>query len=71
MAELDRYAEDNHLDVEALLQVDYRLHSIQVRDLAVLNLRSPTVVTSWGWRQRNLALAWDVCQPVGHAARFL
>lgn len=71
MRELEKAAEDNHLDVPTLLQVPYKLHTFQVEDIAVLDLRSEENRETLGLADDDLAGPWENCQPVGHAAWFL
>lgn len=71
MRELEKAAADNHLDVATQLQVPYKLHTISVFDVSVLDLREPHTQEDLGLEPDDLTGPWDACQPIGHAAWFL
>lgn len=71
MRELERAATENHIDVETQLQVPYRVHSIDVTELPILDLRDERIQRELGLEPDDLIGPWDVCQSVGHAAWFL
>lgn len=71
MRELARAADDNHLDVATLLLVPYKLHTIRVNDIPVLDLRSDENRDALGLNRDDLVGPWETCQPTGHAAWFL
>lgn len=71
MRELAKAAEDNHLDVATQLQVPYKLHTIRVEEIPVLDLRSDENRAALGLDRDDLVGPWETCQPVGHAAWFL
>jgi RES domain-containing protein len=71
MHELAKAASDNHLDVATQLQVPYKLHTLRVDDIPVLDLRSTDTQAILGLESGALTGPWNVCQPVGHAAWFL
>ncbi|MGI8793714.1 MAG: RES family NAD+ phosphorylase [Acidimicrobiales bacterium] len=71
MLELEIAAADNHIDVATQLQVPYKLHTIRVDDIAVLDLRDMQTQANLGLEPDDLSGPWDACQPIGHAAWFL
>jgi RES domain-containing protein len=72
MNEVDRAAETNGLAAEKMLTVPYRLHTIEVNDLPVLDLRSADNQERVGLEVEDLfGRDWSACQAVGHAAWFL
>lgn len=71
MRELKRAASDNHLDVATQLHVPYKLHTIRVDDIPVLDLRDDDIQARLGLEPNDLTGPWDGCQPIGHAAWFL
>lgn len=71
MRELEKAARDNHLDVATQLQVPYKLHTLRVHDIPVLDLRDAQTQAILGLEPGDLTGPWDICQPVGHAAWFL
>ncbi|MGB7236662.1 MAG: RES domain-containing protein [Rhodococcus sp. (in: high G+C Gram-positive bacteria)] len=72
MGEVQRAAAANQLDPHEMLQVPYLLHTLEVRDLAVLDLRTPEALGFVGLDPADIADDdWTACQAVGHAAWFL
>ena len=71
MRELEKAAADNHIDVATQLQVPFRLHTIRVEDIPVLDLRNGDTQAILGLEPSDFAGPWDACQPIGHAAWFL
>jgi RES domain-containing protein len=71
MLELERAATDNHIDVETQLQVPYNLHTIDVNEIPVLDLRVDQARANLGLEPNDAIGPWEACQPVGHAAWFL
>lgn len=71
MRELGRAAEAQHLSVERFLSVPHVLHSIQLRDIDVLDLTVPATQELLGLEPDDLAGDHGPCQEVGHAAWFL
>lgn len=72
LRELAKAAADNHLDVQAQLQVPYKLHTIRVDQIPVLDLRDPNRQVELGLESdQPEAWTWSECQPIGHAAWFL
>lgn len=72
MAELRRSAQTQNLDVETLLTVPYKLHTLEVKDAAILDLRENEPLDAVGLKATDIVSDnWDACQQVGHAAWFL
>lgn len=72
MREFQRYASAQNTEPEHLLQVPYRLHTIAVEGLQVLDLRTPNARTYVGLADEDLVDDdWSACQSIGHAAWFL
>jgi len=71
MREFEKWAVDNHLDVASQLEVPYRLHTIRLDDIPVLDVRDERTQASLGLEADDFAGPWDACQPIGHAAWFL
>lgn len=72
MAELDRLAASQNLSVQDLLNAGRTLHTIAVRDLSVLDLRTAAACARVGLEPDDLADDdWTACQAIGHAAHFL
>lgn len=70
--EFDRVAEANGLDPVTMLRSPRMLHTIEVRDLPVLDLRDPKDLGYVGLFPDDIADDdWTACQAVGHAAYFL
>ncbi len=72
MSEVDRVAEVAGLGAEEMLTVPYKLHTIDVNGLAVLDLRTEKAQEFVGLEIEDLfGKDWAACQAVGHAAWFL
>ncbi|MGJ9424191.1 RES family NAD+ phosphorylase [Aeromicrobium sp. CF3.5] len=72
MNEVDRAAETAGLTTEAMLAVPYKLHTIEVNGLAVLDLRTAQAQEFVGLEIEDIfGKDWAACQAVGHAAWFL
>jgi RES domain-containing protein len=71
MGELEKAAADNHLDVATQLQVPYKLHTIALNEVPVLDLRVKPSQLALGLEPDDFSGPWDSCQPIGHAAWFL
>lgn len=69
LAELERAAQAQQLTVPDLLTIPYRLHTIAVTGLNLLDLRRPAALRAVGLTRADLADPdWTACQAVGHAA---
>lgn len=72
MNEVDRAADIAGLAAEVMLTVPYKLHTIDVNGLAVLDLRTKKAQDFVGLEIEDLfGKDWAACQAVGHAAWFL
>lgn len=71
MRELEKFAADNRLEVAEQLQVPFKLHTIRVDDIPVLDLRDEATLIALGLETDDLSGSWEGCQPIGHAAWFL
>jgi RES domain-containing protein len=72
LLEFDRLAEANGIDPITMLRSPRTLHTIEVRDLPVLDLRDPDRLAYVGLSPDDIADDdWTACQTVGHAAHFL
>lgn len=72
LGELERAAESQQTPVQTMLEVPYRLHTISVQRLGVLDLRKPSALAAVGLNEADIAdQDWTACQAVGHAAWFL
>lgn len=72
LGELERAAASQNLAVETLLNVPYRLHTLDVHDANVLDLRSASTMAAVGLATADIESDdWEPCQQVGHAAWFL
>lgn len=72
MIEVDRAAGNASIEPERMLTVPYRLHTIDVNGLAVLDLRTPEAQAEVGLEIEDIfGKDWSACQSVGHAAWFL
>ena len=72
LGELERVAQSQQTDVATMLRAAYRLHTIVVSDVPVLDLRTPGALGAVGLSLADISDAdWTACQTVGHAAWFL
>jgi RES domain-containing protein len=72
MVEVERAADAASTTAEKMLEAAYRLHTIGVADLAVLDLRTPAAQDAVGLEIDDIfGDDWAACQAVGHAAWFL
>lgn len=72
MVEVDRAAETHGLEPKRMLAVPYRLHTIEVAGLPVLDLRTEEAQAEVGLEIEDIfGQDWSACQAVGHAAWFL
>lgn len=72
MLELDRLAEASGTTPQRLISRGYELHTIQIADLSVLDLRTEDALAAVGLNLDDIADDdWTACQTVGHAAWFL
>jgi RES domain-containing protein len=72
LLEFDRLAEANGIAPITMLRSPRTLHTIEVRDLPVLDLRDPGRLAYVGLSSGDIADDdWTACQTVGHAAHFL
>ena len=72
MLELDRLAEASGTTAQRLISRGYELHTIQVLDLSVLDLRTESALAAVGLNHDDIADDdRTACQSVGQAAWFL
>lgn len=72
LLEFDRLAEANNIDPVTMLRSRRTLHTIEVQELPVLDLRDPKDLGYVGLSPDDIADDdWTACQAVGHAAHFL
>ncbi|HNP58679.1 MAG TPA: RES domain-containing protein [Gordonia sp. (in: high G+C Gram-positive bacteria)] len=72
MVEVERAAQVASTTPEKLLEASYRLHTIAVTDLAVLDLTTLEAREAVGLEDDDIyGNDWSACQAVGHAAWFL
>lgn len=72
MVEVERAADAASTTAQKMLEAAYRLHTIDVADLAVLDLRTQGAQEAVGLEIEDiLGGDWAACQAVGHAAWFL
>ncbi len=72
MVEVERAAQAASTTPEKMLEAAYRLHTIDVTDLSVLDLTAPEAREAVGLEDEDiLGGDWSACQAVGHAAWFL
>ena len=72
MVEVERAAQAASTTAANMLEAAYRLHTIDITDLAVLDLLSPQARESVGLETDDIyGDDWSACQAVGHAAWFL
>jgi len=72
LREFDRLAEATGLDPLMLLRSPRTLHTIEVRDLPVLDLRDPERLSYARLSLNDIGDDdWTACQSAGHAAYFL
>ena len=72
MGEVERAAAVQHTTAENMLTVPYLLHTVEVQNLPVLDLRSSDALDQVGLSADDIADDdWLACQSVGHAAWFL
>ncbi len=72
MVEVERAANAASTTAERMLEAAYRLHAIDVAELAVLDLRTPEAQEAVGLEVDDIfGDDWAACQAVGHAAWFL
>ncbi len=72
MVEVERAAQAASTAPEKLLEASYRLHTIDVTDLAILDLTAPEAREAVGLEDDDIyGNDWSACQAVGHAAWFL
>lgn len=71
MVEVERAAQTASTTAEKMLEAAYRLHTIDVTDLAVLDLTTPQAREAVGLENDDIyGDDWSGCQAVGHAAWF-
>jgi RES domain-containing protein len=72
LGEFDRLAASVGLDPLVMLRRPYELHTIDVTDLPLLDLRTDDALAYVGLTGDDIADDdWTACQAVGHAAYFL
>jgi RES domain-containing protein len=72
MVEVERAAKAASTTAEKMLEAAYRLHTVDVMELEVLDLRTPEAQKGVGLEIDDIfGDDWAVCQAVGHAAWFL
>lgn len=72
MREFERLADSQYIEPQAMLTVPYLLHTIQIAELPVLDLRSVQTQQRLGLESGDLrGDDWSACQAVGHSAWFL
>lgn len=72
LAEFGRMAEANGMDPLAMLGRPFDLHTVEVSDLALLDLREEKALRHVGLAPEDIRDDdWTACQTVGHAAYFL
>jgi len=72
MGELERLAQPNSVSVAEFLRARRALGTIDVHELAVLDLRTDDALTQVGLDRSDIDDDdWTACQTVGHAAHFL
>ncbi|NNM46949.1 RES family NAD+ phosphorylase [Knoellia koreensis] len=72
LAELERLAVSQNNTAAELLRVPYKLHTVKVTNLAILDLRDASALAHVGIGEADIADDdWTACQAVGHAAWFL
>jgi RES domain-containing protein len=72
MLELDRLAEASGTTPQRLISRGYEVHTIQVAELSVLDLRTEAALAAVGLNLDDIADDdWTACQTVGQAAWFL
>lgn len=71
-SEFKRMAFAAGMPPQAMIANGYELHTLEVRDLAVLDLRAPGALQSVGLDAEDISdRDWTACQSLGHAAWFL
>jgi len=72
MVEVERAAQAASTTAETMLEVPYRLHTVDLADLAVLDLTTAEAREAVGLEDDDIyGDDWSACQAVGHAAWFL
>lgn len=72
MVEVERAAKAASTTADKMLEAAYRLHTIDIADLEVLDLRTPEAQEAVGLEVDDIfGDDWAACQAVGHAAWFL
>jgi RES domain-containing protein len=72
MVEVERAADAASTTADKMLQAAYRLHTVDVAELAVLDLRTAEAQEAVGLEVDDIfGDDWAPCQAVGHAAWFL
>lgn len=72
MLEFQRRAEAASMDPVDMLRAGYVLHTIEVRDLPVLDLHTEQALAAVGLGTDDITSSdWTACQSIGHAAWFL
>lgn len=72
LREFERLAQANGMEAELMLESPRSLHTIEVLELQVLDLREAAAMAYVGLGLEDIADDdWTACQAVGHAAYFL
>jgi RES domain-containing protein len=72
MVEVERNAQTASTTADKLLEAPYLLHTVEVTDLAVLDLTTSEAREAVGLEDADIyGDDWSACQAVGHAAWFL
>lgn len=72
MVEVERAAKAASTTAEKMLEAAYRLHTVDVAELEILDLRTPDAQEAVGLEVDDIfGDDWAACQAVGHAAWFL
>jgi RES domain-containing protein len=72
MLELDRLAQASGTTPQRLISRGFELHTIQITELSILDLRTEAALAAVGLRLDDIADDdWTGCQSVGQAAWFL
>lgn len=72
LGELERAAASQQLSVKTVLQVPYKFHTLDVQEVAVLDLRPTETMAAVSLTTADIESDdWGHCQQIGHAAWFL
>lgn len=72
LGEVERTAASQGTSPEVMLKAEYRLHTVEITDIPILDLRSKEALAHVGLTPSDIEDPdWTACQSIGNAAWFL